>query len=176
MSDYNVYLQPNSLPTLVYTSTTQNTGQGVTITNLSPTANVYVGSQPALQTLNATPPLLGPGQKVRVNLYPQQVNNIYGSPVYTPTTTTTTLSQLNTAGTTLFTVASSVPFVPGTLFAVGNLASSKEVLAVSGTPSTTSILATTASLYDHNNGSTVATVTAAGSSLRVTAQAGFGQV
>ena len=80
---------------------------------------------------------------------------------YGPGASTCTISAaVSTAGSTTFTISSTVPavFPAGTSFLIGNAATSRELLVVSNTSALSVITSTTASIYDHAASSTVSTV------------------
>ncbi len=152
------------LPALVFTPTP---GAAATCRIANPGSSViYIGG-PNVSPVNGIPVLPGNRpielQNVNVSLYAC-------SGVGAANAGNATLSGRNDAGSTLFTVATAAP-TAGTYVRVGSI-TGVEYLYVSsftgaGTPWT--VTTSTASVYDHATGSTVATVNAVPGPLLVTA-------
>jgi hypothetical protein len=146
------------LPAWIWTPLTgvnvPSQGLKITSTGNNP---AYIGPAANLQTPNALPVALAPGQRVFLNGI-TQATYVCGN--YSPGTVTAALAAaISTAGSTLFTVASApASFPAGTSFLVGNAASSRELLVVASTSASSVITSTTGSLYDHAVSSTISTV------------------
>lgn len=153
------------IPTLVFTPT-PNAAATCRLSNPG-SATVYVGGA-NVSPVNGFP--IPPGNR------PVELNNV-GVSLYACSAVASvnssghaTLSALNAAGSTLFTVATAAP-TAGTYVQLGS-GTSLEYLFVSsftgaGTPWT--VTTSTASLYDHISGSTMATVVAVPGPLNVSA-------
>jgi hypothetical protein len=158
----NTYVTP--IPTQIFVPTPSGTAT-CRISNPGP-ATIYIGSS-QVSSVNGFP--VPPGNKpvelnnVGVNLYACSGAGVVNSGG-------ATLSALNGAGATLFTVATHAP-TASTYVQLGS-GTSLEYLYVSsftgaGTPWT--VTTSTASLYDHISGSTMATLTVTGNAIYVQA-------
>lgn len=122
---------------------------------------VNEGSQPAYLGGSSVTPATGlkllPGCRIEL---PSVNSAYYACSGASPTTTSTTVTTSQTAGSTVFTVGSTSGFLAGTTLILGNSGTtSQEQLTVSATASSTVFTAATASNFDHMAGATVATAT-----------------
>jgi hypothetical protein len=145
-------------PAFVFQPNTTSTApqQTLRLQNINQSQTVYFGSLAALSTPNAFPPGLAPNRILDIAPVTAAV---YVSAGYVAGTNSSTLTTNATAGSTAFTVASATHFAVGTLAILGNLSSGQEIASVTGTTAT-AVTVSTALLYNHVSGETVATATA----------------
>lgn len=155
------HVNPSVTPTWIFTPT-PNAPATVRLINEG-SNTVYVG-QSNVSPFNGFP--------IPPNSKPFQLQNVlttlYACSGVTANAASSTLNGAVAAGSTVLTLVTAASFVVGSTAVIGNTGKGQEVATVTGTTATALTLST-ATLYDHATGVTVATGTVVPTQLRVTA-------